>query len=89
MQIVNDEIKRKAIGYELLVLESTCYVLYRGRFLDLWEARSMISSIVYSDIYENAFTRTNEVSCRINEVELTDDEIIALTPPPKTQKSKR
>lgn len=79
------------VGYELKVARDGM-VVYKKRFLELWEAQSMLSSVVFSDMYVNLFERDIncvQVNSIIAQIELTDAEVLELTPPEPIKKSRR
>jgi hypothetical protein len=78
----------KVIRWELEIGNSSI-LLCRNRFLESWDAQSMASSILHSDVYENAFTRYSTISCRLSKVTLTDEEVKILTPEPLIKKGRK
>lgn len=79
--------KVEVLGYELEIGNSSI-LLFKDRYLELHDARSMASSIFYSDIYENSFDRYCTINCRITKVNLTEDKVTALTPIPSVKRRK-
>jgi hypothetical protein len=70
------------MGYELIVSNKE-FIIYCKRFLELWDAVSALTAVAYSEVYINSF-EMYEYPCRMSsticQVELTEDEVIALTP---------
>jgi hypothetical protein len=80
------EAKKIREGYNMayqVKISSGGILVYMKQFLELADAQSALSCIVYSEIYTNLFERGDNfavVSSTIAQIGLTDEEIIALTP---------